>query len=93
MSDQSLTSFLRVTPLPLVWDPAKRLQGLKDSLNNPQCSHYCFIEGMRPNLKAVIIKAYETGKMSNKGTYYFKGGKMAPEAKDVRIVSGQGFVL
>lgn len=30
------------------------------------------------NLKAVI-EASETGKMSNKGTYYFKGGKMVQD--------------
>lgn len=57
-------------PLPLVWDPAKRLQGLKESLD-PKSSHYYFIERMHPNIKAVIA-AYEAGTMTEGGTFYFK---------------------
>lgn len=56
-------------PLPRVWDPAKRLQGLKESLD-PKSKHYYFIERMHPNIKAVIA-AYEAGKITNEGTFYF----------------------
>lgn len=66
-------------PLPLVWDPAKHLQDLKDSLD-PKSSHYYIIERMHPNIQAVIA-AYEAGKMPNQGTFYFMGGKMVTESE------------
>lgn len=63
-------------PLPLVCDSAKRLQGLKECLD-PKSSHYYF---MHPNIKAVIA-AYEAGKMTNGGTFYFMGGKMVTKSE------------
>ena len=33
MNDEALKNFCPVMPLPPVWDPAKRLQGLKESLD------------------------------------------------------------
>lgn len=66
-------------PLPLVWDPAKRLQGLKESLD-PKSSHYYFIERMHPNIKAVIA-AYEASTMTEGGTFYFIGGKMVTKSE------------
>lgn len=66
-------------PLPLVWDAAKRLQGLKESLD-PKSRHYYFIEHMHPNTKAVIA-AYEAGKMPNEGMFYFMGGKMVTKSE------------
>jgi hypothetical protein len=66
-----------VMPLPAVWDPAQRLQGLKDSLNQ-QSPDYFHIEAILPNLRAVI-KAYETGQMPSSGTVYFKRGEIVSE--------------
>ncbi len=66
-------------PMPRVWDPAKRLQSLKGSLD-PKCKHYYFIERMHPNIKAVIA-AYESGKITNEGTFYFMGGKMVTKSE------------
>lgn len=54
-------------PLLLVWDPAKLLQGLKESFD-PKFSHYYFIERMHPNIKAVIA-AYDAGKQSSHYSY------------------------
>jgi hypothetical protein len=79
MKDQPLAYFSPCVPIPLVWDPVKRLRNLKDSLN-PQSPHFCFIEGMIPNLRAVI-HAYETGNMPSQGTVYFKRGQMMSEAE------------
>ena len=52
----------------------RHFKDLKDSLN-PECPHYCFIEGMRPNLRAVI-HVYETGKMPSQGTIYLNRGEI-----------------
>lgn len=53
MDDKPLTYFAPCIPIPRVWDQARSLKDLKDALN-PQCPHYCIIEGMHPNLRAVI---------------------------------------
>lgn len=79
MNDQALKTFCPVLPLPLVWDRAKRLQGLKESLD-PKSPHYYFIERMHPNIKAVIA-AYEAGKIPDEGTFYFMGGKMVMKSE------------
>lgn len=79
MDTEAMKNFSPVIPLPRVWDPAKRLQGLKESLD-PRSKHYYFIERMHPNLKAVIA-AYEAGQITNGGTFYFMGGKMVPKSE------------
>lgn len=79
MNDEALKKFCPVMPLPHVWDSAKRLQGLKESLD-PKSSHYYFIDRMHPNMKAVIA-AHETGKISNEGTFYLMRGKMVAESE------------
>lgn len=35
---------------------------------------------MHPNIKAVIA-AYESGKITNEGTFYFMGGKMVTKSE------------
>lgn len=79
MDDKPLSYFTPCIPIPGVWDQARYLKDLKDALN-PNCPHYCFVEGMYPNLRAVI-HAYKTGKMSSHGTVYFKRGEMVSEAE------------
>ena len=79
MDDKPLTYFSPCTPIPRVWDQARYLKDLKDALN-PECPHYCFIEGMHQNLRTVIY-AYETGKMPSHGTVYFKRGEIVSEAE------------
>lgn len=64
---------------PPVFDPAKRLQQLKDGLNKAS-SFYYFYEGQHPNIRAAI-KAYESGKMPLGSTTYFVGGKPVSEAE------------
>ena len=76
--DQPLTYFSPVTPIPLVWDPVKRLEGLKKTLNDPEDPMHHFVPRMIPNLRAVI-HAYETNNMPSEGTVYFKHGRMVSE--------------
>ncbi len=45
--DKPFTYFAPCIPIPRVWDQARYLKDLKDALN-PECPHYCFIEGMHP---------------------------------------------
>lgn len=75
--DVPLQHFSPSMPIPLIWDPEHRLKRLKEALN-PNCLHYCSIEGMRPNLLAVI-KAYEDKIMPSRGIVYFKNGQMINE--------------
>lgn len=77
--DTTPTAVLPGNLSPPVFDPAKRLQQLKDGLN-PASSFYYFYEGQHPNIRAAI-KAYESGKMPLGSTTYFVGGKSVSEAE------------
>lgn len=74
-----LTFFSPATPIPRVWDPARRLQGLRDCLN-PNSPGYHFVVGMHDNIRAAIA-AYESGQMPTQGTVYFKYGRRVTEAE------------
>lgn len=79
MASPKILTFSPSMPIPHVFDPAKRLQDLKNGLN-PQNSFYYFVEGQHPNIRAVI-QAYESGVMALGSTTYFKGGKVVSEAE------------
>jgi hypothetical protein len=72
-----LTYFAPAMPIPFVWDRARHIQTLKDSLD-PQSPNYFFIEAMHPNIRAAI-HAYETNQMPSRGMVYFKRGRMVSE--------------
>ena len=74
-----LTSFSPVVPIPRVWDRARRLQNLRNCLD-PNSPGYHFVEGLHLNIRAAIA-AYENGQMPNRGTVYFKHGRMVTEAE------------
>ena len=80
MSEKDIVTF-PVQPLPAIWDPAQRLEGLKQSLReslDPQHPLYLPVPARTENLRAVI-NAYESGKIPKSGKVYFIRGKIVSE--------------
>jgi hypothetical protein len=66
------------TPIPLKFDPEKRLKTLRELLD-PESPKYYRPEGQHRNIKAVIL-AYEQGQIQEGDCTFFKGGRMvSPE--------------
>lgn len=66
-------------PLSYIQDLLKRMQIFKEGFN-PKSKQYYFIEQIYPNIKAIII-AYKADKITNKGIFYFIGGKIVTKSE------------
>ena len=74
-----MTPISPACPIPIVFDPVRHVQELKNCLN-PNHPGYCFVERIHINIRA-IVTAYKTGQMPAQGTVYLKHSRMVPESE------------